>query len=89
MHYEPRRAQRGLPELIMHYELFTIVGYALDRLRFGKARNKNFVFFLHLHSACTIFALILWVAKSCPPRRRHISESVFSFILFTKIANFH
>ena len=41
MHYEPRRAQRGLPELIMHYELFCIVGYALDRLRFGKARNKK------------------------------------------------
>ena len=61
---------------------------ALDRLRFGKARNKNFVFFLHLHSACTIFASILWVAECCPPCRRHFSESVFSFILSKKIANF-
>ena len=73
----------------LNFKLFTIVGFALDRLRFGKARNKNFVFFLHLHSACTIFASILWVAKRCPPHGRHICESVFSFILFTKIANFH
>ncbi len=65
----------------MHYELFCIVGFALDRQRFGKARNKNFVFFLHLHSACTIFASILWVAERCPPHGRHICESVFSFIL--------
>ena len=40
-HYEPRRAQRGLSELIMHYALFCLVGFALDRLRFGNARNKK------------------------------------------------
>ena len=37
-----------------------------------------------LPAACcpyTIFALILWVVERCPPHGRHMSESVFSFIL--------
>ena len=36
---------------------------------------------------CT-FASILWVAKRCPPHGRHISESVFSFILIRKNRQF-